>query len=64
MLQPLANRARESGLAVVMVAHFNKNSETRSAMDRVGGAKAIVGMGRAAWTCVREPEKSNSRVNL
>ncbi len=57
VLQPLANRARESGLAVVMVAHFNKNSETRSAMDRVGGAKAIVGMGRAAWTCVREPEK-------
>jgi hypothetical protein len=26
-------------------------------MDRVGGAKAVVGMGRAAWTCVREPEK-------
>lgn len=59
VLQPLAIRARESGLAVVMVAHFNKNSETRSAMDRVGGAKAIVGMGRAAWTCVREPEKEH-----
>ena len=57
VLQPLAKRARVSGLAVVMVAHFNKNSETRSAMDRVGGAKAIVGMGRSAWTCVREPEK-------
>jgi hypothetical protein len=56
-LQPLANRAKQTGLAVVMVAHFNKNSETRSAMDRVGGAKAIVGMGRAAWTCIREPEK-------
>jgi hypothetical protein len=56
-LQPLADRAKLTGLAVVMVAHFNKNSETRSAMDRVGGAKAIVGMGRAAWTCVREPEK-------
>ena len=57
VLQPLARRARNSGLAVVMVAHFNKNSETRSAMDRVGGAKAIVGMGRAAWTCIREPKK-------
>jgi putative DNA primase/helicase len=57
VLQPLAKRARENGLAVVMVAHFNKNSETRSAMDRVGGAKAIVGMGRSAWTCVREPKK-------
>ena len=57
VLQPLAIRAREQGLAVIMVAHFNKNSEARSAMDRVGGAKAIVGMGRAAWTCVREPEK-------
>ncbi len=57
VLQPLARRARNSNLAVVMVAHFNKNSETRSAMDRVGGAKAIVGMGRAGWTCVREPKK-------
>ena len=57
VLEPLRRRARKSGLAVVMVAHFNKNSETRSAMDRVGGAKAIVGMGRAAWTCVREPKK-------
>jgi hypothetical protein len=57
VLQPLARRARTSGLAVIMVAHFNKNSETRSAMDRVGGAKAIVGMGRAAWTCVREPKR-------
>ncbi len=57
VLQPLQKRARESGLAVVMVAHFNKNSETRSAMDRVGGAKAIVGMGRSAWTCIREPQK-------
>jgi putative DNA primase/helicase len=57
VLQPLARRARNSNLAVVMVAHFNKNSETRSAMDRVGGAKAIVGMGRAAWTCIREPKR-------
>ena len=56
ILQPLAKRARESGLAVLLVAHFNKNSDTRAAMDRVGGAKAIVGMGRAAWTCIREPE--------
>lgn len=57
VLQPLQKRARESGLAVIMIAHFNKSSEARSATDRVGGAKAIVGMGRAAWTCVREPQK-------
>jgi putative DNA primase/helicase len=56
-LQPLATRARTFGLAVVMVAHFNKNSETRSAMDRVGGAKALVSMGRAAWVCVPQPKK-------
>ena len=56
-LQPLATRARNHGLAVVMVAHFNKNSETRSAMDRVGGAKALISMGRAAWVCVPEPKK-------
>ena len=57
VLQPLQRRARNSGIAVVMVAHFNKNSETRSAMDRVGGAKALVGLSRAAWTCIREPKQ-------
>ena len=57
MLAPLVKRARLTGLAVILVAHFNKSSEARSAMDRVGGAKAIVGMGRSAWTCVREPKK-------
>lgn len=61
VLEPLRRRARKSGIAVVMVAHFNKNSDTRSAMDRVGGAKAIVGMGRAAWTCVREPKKEEQK---
>jgi archaellum biogenesis ATPase FlaH len=57
VLKPLADRARKNRLAVILVAHFNKNSDTRSAMDRVGGAKAIVGMGRAAWTCIREPKR-------
>ena len=56
VLQPLRDLAKKKGLAVIMVAHFNKNSDTRSAMDRVGGAKALVGMGRSAWTCVREPK--------
>lgn len=56
-LQPLATRARNHGLAVVLIAHFNKNSETKSVMDRVGGAKALVSMGRAAWVCVPEPKK-------
>jgi hypothetical protein len=61
VLNPLLKEAQKRKIAVVLVAHFNKNSETRSAIDRVGGAKAIVGLGRAAWTCVREP-KDDSEV--
>jgi hypothetical protein len=56
VLAPLVKKARSSNLVVLLVAHFNKNTETKSAMDRVGGAKAIVGLGRSAWTCVREPK--------
>jgi len=57
VLNPLLREAQKRKIAVLLVVHFNKNSETRSAMDRVGGAKALVGLGRAAWTCVSEPKQ-------
>ena len=56
VLNPLLKEIQKRKIAVLLVVHFNKNSETRSAMDRVGGAKALVGLGRAAWTCVSEPK--------
>ena len=63
VLQPLVKICLKRRLAVILVAHFNKNSDTRSAIDRVGGAKAIVGLGRASWTCVREPKMEDNGKN-
>jgi len=56
VLGPLVKKAQMNNFVVLLVAHFNKNSETRSPIDKVGGAKALVSMGRSAWTCVREPK--------
>ena len=56
VLNPLLKEAQKRKIAVMLIAHFNKNSETRSAIDRVGGAKALVGLGRAAWVCTKEPK--------
>lgn len=57
-LEPLRRVAANTGVTVVLVAHFNKNSEARSAIDRVGGAKALVGLSRAAWTCLPVPNET------
>ena len=56
VLTPFAVLARERNITVLLIMHLNKNSETKSAMDRVGGAKALVGLGRSAWLCTREPK--------
>lgn len=60
VLMPLVARARAANVTVIQIVHFNKNSDTKSAMDRVGGAKAFVGLGRSAWTCIREPKSEES----
>ena len=60
VLGPLVKLCQQRRIAAVLVAHFNKKSESRSALDRVGGAKALVGLGRAAWTCVREPKSDDA----
>jgi hypothetical protein len=56
VLKPLVGLARQKQFAVVLIIHFNKNREAKSAIDRVGGAKGLIGLGRAAWTCHREPK--------
>jgi len=60
VLNPFVKALRTRKVAALFVAHFNKNSETTSAIDRVAGAKAIVGVGRAAWVCVREPKRDDN----
>ena len=62
VLRPIRDIAQHQNISVILVAHFNKSTEARAALDRVGGAKAIVGYGRAAWTCMSEPKPDENEM--
>ena len=64
VLRPIRDIAQSLDISVILVAHFNKVTEAKAALDRVGGAKAIVGYGRAAWTCMSEPKPKDERGNI
>lgn len=48
-LTPLGKLAEQFGAAIILVTHFNK-SITSEGIQRVGGAMAMVGAVRVAWT--------------
>ena len=48
VLVPLADLASETGVTVVLVAHFNKRSDV-SALNKIMGAVALPGVSRSAW---------------
>jgi len=48
VLIPLKNLAERVGVSIIAVMHLNKKSDT-SAINRVGGAMAFVGVARAAY---------------
>jgi hypothetical protein len=48
VLIPLKNLAERRGVSIIAVMHLNKKSDT-SAINRVGGAMAFVGVARAAY---------------
>jgi AAA domain-containing protein len=55
ILWPLKEFARVNGLAILCVMHLNKK-EGLTAIQRVGGAGAFVGVSRASWFFVRDKE--------
>jgi putative DNA primase/helicase len=55
VLVPLKNLAARTGVAVVCVMHLNKSSDA-SAIHRIGGAVAFVGVARAAWLFTEDSE--------
>jgi archaellum biogenesis ATPase FlaH len=56
VLTPLKKLADKTGVTILMIMHFNKNSEA-SAIHRIGGAVAFTGVSRASWVFV--PEEGN-----
>ena len=55
-LAPLQTLAAESGTAVVLVSHLNKNGSDSSAMNRVTGSGAFVALCRSAWLVAADPQ--------
>jgi RecA-family ATPase len=60
-LTPLAEMAQRTGVAVVVVRHFNKNVDTR-ALYRGGGSIGIIGAARSALAVAQHPNDDELRV--
>jgi len=61
VLAPLQILAGETGVAVICVAHFNKD-DRKQAMSRISGSLAFVAAWRAAYIMARDPENSRRRL--
>lgn len=60
-LTPLSKMAERTGVAVVVVRHFNKNVDT-NALYRGGGSIGIVGAARSAMAVALHPDDEDQRV--
>ncbi|CAN5462312.1 hypothetical protein BH11PLA2_BH11PLA2_51660 [soil metagenome] len=61
VLDPIANLAQETGIAVIVIAHFNKGLG-RSAADRIAGSRAYVDTARLAYVIDKNPEDEEQRL--
>jgi putative DNA primase/helicase len=62
-LGPLKGIAQELDVAIIGVMHLNKK-EGLSAIHRVGGAGAFIGVARASWLFAPDPESQSNRLML
>lgn len=60
-LIPLQTLAAETGTAIILVSHLNKNEANSAAMDRVMGSGAYVAVCRSAWLVATDPDDETKR---
>lgn len=60
-LTPFSKLAERTGIAVVVVRHFNKNVDTK-ALYRGGGSIGIIGAARSAWAVAPHPHDDDVSV--
>jgi hypothetical protein len=63
VLSPLKTLAEDTGVAVLLCMHFNKD-ETKSFLLRVTGSLAFVELPRITWGIVPDPKDPNRRLML
>lgn len=62
VLTLLVQLAEELKITILIVGHFNKNSNVASALDKPGGARAWVSVPRSVWGFFRNPDNEKQRV--
>jgi putative DNA primase/helicase len=63
-LMPLVEMVRRTNAACLLLAHLNKSTSTSSAIYRVGGSIAYVGVARSVWAITRDPNDRQSSRRL
>jgi putative DNA primase/helicase len=63
LLHGLRNLAESTGVAVIAIDHFNKNSD-QAALHRLSGTQALGAAPRAVWGFVRDPEDETKRIMM
>jgi putative DNA primase/helicase len=63
ILTPLKRLAAETGVAIIGVMHLNKKVQL-SAINRIGGAMAFVGVARMVWLFIGDSQDPNKRYML
>ena len=63
VLEPVQRLAERTGVAVLLLAHLNKNSAGR-ALYRVGGSIALVAACRLGFIVARDPDRPERRLML
>ena len=62
VLTMLVQLAEELRITVVIVGHFNKNSNVSTALDKPGGCRAWTAVPRAVWGFFRQSDNKQQRV--
>jgi hypothetical protein len=60
-MSPLGKLAEKYGVAILLVTHFNKNTNSES-IQRLGGAMAMVGSVRVAWAFGEDKEDGKMKM--
>jgi len=60
-LMPLVTLAAENDIAIIVITHFNKNTNG-NVLDKICGAVAMVGVARMAWAFIRDPEVPENKL--
>jgi len=63
LLLGLRNLAEHTGVAVIAIDHFNKNSD-QAALHRLSGSQSLGAAPRAVWGFVRDPEDETKRIMM